>query len=132
MSTLRPGDVEGALIALLRAVLGVHVSTRIPNPRPDRHVKVTRAGGNRANLVQERPLLIIECWGPDSVAAFDLAADAWSALDAANGTVVNGIALDFPTNSLASPISMPDPDTSSPRYQFTCQVYARLSEDLGA
>ena len=128
MSTLRPGDVEGALIALLRAALGVHVSTRIPNPRPDRHVKVTRAGGNRANLVQERPLLIIECWGPDSVAAFDLAADAWSALDAANGTVVNGVPIDLPRDSLASPINMPDPDTSSPRYQFTAQPYARLKE----
>ena len=128
MSTLRPGDVEGALIVLLRPVLGVHVSTRIPNPRPDRHVKVTRAGGNRANLVQERPLLIIECWGPDSVAAFDLAADAWATLNAADGTVVAGVALDFPTNSLASPINQPDPDTTNPRYQFTAQPFARLHE----
>ena len=127
--SLAPQDVEGVLIALLRAALpGVHVSTRIPAQRPSRHVKVTRAGGNRRNLVQERPLLIIECWGPDSVAAFDLAADAWSAIDAANGTVVNGVPIDLPRDSLASPINMPDPDTSSPRYQFTAQPYARLKE----
>ena len=128
MSTLRPGDVEGALIVLLRPVLGVHVSTRIPNPRPDRHVKVTRAGGNRANLVQERPLLIIECWAPDSVAAFNLAADAWQVLDGAEDATVNGVT--FGSMSLASPINQPDPDTTNPRYTFTAQPFARLLEGV--
>lgn len=126
MSTLRPGDVEGAFIALLRTATGVHVSTRIPTTRPDRHIKVTRAGGSRANLVQERPLLIIECWGPDSVAAFDLAASAWQVLDGAEDTTVNGVT--FGSMALASPISMPDPDTGNPRYQFTAQPFCRLSE----
>ena len=129
MSALRPGDVEAAFVSLL-SPLGVHVSTRIPNPRPVSHVKVTRAGGNRVNLVIERPLLVLECWAGTSVEAFDLAARAWQVLDGASGSVVNGIALDFPTNSLASPISMPDPDTSSPRYQFTCQPFARLLEGV--
>jgi hypothetical protein len=128
MSALAPQDVEGAFITILRAATGVHVSTRIPATRPAKHIKVTRAGGNRANLVQERPLLIVECWAPDSVAAFQLAAEAWRALDGASGTVVAGVALDFPESALASPINMPDPDTTSPRYQFTAQPYARLKE----
>ena len=128
MSTLRPGDVEGAFITLLRPALGVHVSTRTPNPRPDRHVKVTRAGGNRANLIIERPLLIVECWGPDSVAAFDLAARAWQVLDGAEDSTVNGIT--FGSMALASPLNMPDPATTNPRYQFTAQPFARLLEGV--
>lgn len=129
--SLAPGDVEGAFITLLRVALpGVHVGTRIPQQRPDRHVKVTRAGGNRRNLIQERPLMVLECWGPDSVAAFQLAADAWRAIDAANGATVNGVALDLPRDSLSSPINQPDPDTTNPRYTFHAQPYARLQEGV--
>ena len=130
--SLRPGDVEAAFVTILSAIDRAHVGTKTPNPRPPYSIRVTRAGGNRRNLVQERPLMVLECWGPDSVAAFELAADAWAAINDADGTVVAGVAIDLPRDSLASPINMPDPDTSNPRYQFTCQVYARLSEDLGA
>lgn len=127
MSALRPGDVEAALVSLL-SPLGVHVSTRIPNPRPVSHVKVTRAGGNRVNLVIERPLLVLECWAGTSVEAFDLAARAWQVLDAAEGSTVAGVT--FGSMALASPINMPDPDTTSPRYQFTAQPFARLLEGV--
>ena len=127
MSALRPGDVEAAFVSLL-SPLGVHVSTRIPNPRPVSHVKVTRAGGNRVNLVLERPLLVLECWAGTSVEAFDLAARAWQVLDAAEGSTVAGVT--FGSMSLASPINMPDPDTTSPRYQFTAQPFARLLEGV--
>lgn len=127
MSALRPGDVEAAFVSLL-SPLGVHVSTRIPNPRPVSHVKVTRAGGNRVNLVLERPLLVLECWAGTSVEAFDLAARAWQVLDMAEGSTVAGVT--FGSMSLASPINMPDPDTTSPRYQFTAQPFARLLEGV--
>ena len=126
--SLRPGDVEAAFVTILSAIDRAHVGTKTPNPRPDYSIRVTRAGGNRRNLVQERPLMVLECWGPDSVAAFELAADAWAAINDADGTVVAGVAIDLPRDSLASPINMPDPDTTNPRYQFTAQPYARLIE----
>ena len=127
MSALRPGDVEGAFVSLLAPALGVPVSTRTPNPRPVSHVKVTRAGGNRWNLILERPLLIVECWAGTSVAAFDLAARAWQVLDGAEDTTVNGVT--FGSMALASPINMPDPDTSNPRYQMTAQPFCRFIEN---
>jgi len=130
--SLAPQDVEGAFITVLRAATGVHVSTRVPSTRPDRHIKVTRAGGTRWNLITERPLLIVECWAPDSVAAFNLASQAWAALNAADGSVVNGIALALDDNSLSAPINQPDPDTTNPRYQFTAQPYARLHEGVAS
>lgn len=128
MSTLAPPDVEGAFVTILRSIDRATVRTRVPSPRPPYLIKVTRAGGNRANLVTERPLLIVECWAPDSVKAFALASEAWALLDGADGATVGGVVLDFPRDALSSPINMPDPDTTNPRYQFTATPYARLKE----
>ncbi len=123
---LAPQDVEGAYITHLRPLLAVPVSTRIPNPRPARHVRVTRAGGNRADLVQERPLLIFECWASDSVTAFNLASDTWGHVAATEGSMVAGVPVT--RVDLSSPINQPDPDTEATRYTFTAQPRARLKE----
>lgn len=114
---MRPVDVEGLARTVL-ASLGVPVSTRVPSPRPVSLVRVTRAGGSRRNLVQSDPLLLVECWAPDSVAAFDLARDAWSLID------------QFPdwSASLSEPVNFPDPDSGSPRYQFTASLILNLEE----
>ncbi len=124
---LAPQDVEGAYVMHLRPLLGgASVSTRLPNPLPARHVRVTRAGGNRADLVQERVLLIFECWAADSVTAFALASDTWGHVAATEGTVVSGVPVS--DVDLASPINSPDPDSAAVRYQFTAQPRARLKE----
>ena len=117
---MRPRDVEGQAVALLKAALpGVYVATRVPNPRPVQHVRVRRTGGTGINLVQERPQLLIECWAADSVAAFDLAGDCYVVLDA-----------EFcgPGNRPSSPTNNDDPNTSSPRYQFTLTPIVNLEE----
>ena len=98
MPTLAPVDVEGALVTYLRPLLGVHVSTKIPRTRPAEHVRVTRAGGSRLNLILERPLLIVECWAADSVAAFDLAARAAAHLGAIGDDPVAGTVLSMPVS----------------------------------
>lgn len=113
-----PRDVEADALTVL-APLGVPVSTRVPNPRPVAHVRVQRAGGTGANLVQERPLLLVECWGASSVDAFELAARAYGLLDAAFCS---------PGNRPSSPVSNPDPHTSSVRYQFTVSPIVNLKE----
>ncbi len=124
---LAPQDVEGAYVMHLRPLLGgASVATRTPNPLPARHVRVTRAGGNRADLVQERPLLIFECWAADSVTAFTLASDTWGHVAATAGTVVAGVPVSGV--ALSSPINNPDPDSAAVRYQFTCQPMARFKE----
>ena len=88
---------------------------------------ITRAGGTRLNLILERPLLIVECWAADSVAAFDLAARACAYLGAIDDPL-GDVVLTVTPDDLSSPINMPDPDTTSARYQFTVQPFARLKE----
>ena len=69
MTRLRPSPVEATLVTYLSPRLGVHVGTRVPEKRPATHVRVTRTGGGRGNLVQENPTVLVECWAADSVAA---------------------------------------------------------------
>lgn len=113
-----PRDVEGEFIAAL-ASLGVPVRTRVPNPRPASHVRVRRIGGTGTNLVQERPMVLVECWALGSAAAFDLAARAYDLVDAAFGG---------PGTRPSSPVNLPDPNTDSDRYQFTVSPIFNLKE----
>lgn len=113
-----PRDVEGEFIAAL-APLGVPVRTRVPNPRPPSHVRVTRTGGDGVNLVQERPVVLVECWAPSSTAAFDLAARAYGLVDAA---------FCGPRDRPSSPVNFPDPATDASRYQFVVSPIVNLKE----
>lgn len=116
METLRPPDVEATLVTLLTTT-GVSVHTRVPNPRPAKFIRVSRAGGSRRNLIQDQPLVIVECWASSSVDAFAVAQDAWATLDATYNRDA----------SLSSPVWFPDPDSTQSRYQFTAELLVPLS-----
>lgn len=113
-------NVEAAVVALLRAqpaLAGVHVGTRIPNPRPAQHVRVQRTGGNQRNMIQERATLLVECWGGTDTQAWLMTVAAHETLDGRNPLEQNGIELE--EREVSSPVNYPDPSTASPRYTFT-------------
>lgn len=121
---LAPVDIESEVYVLLDGVLDADVATKVPNPRPDKFVRVTRAGGQGRNLVQSDPRLLIECWAPDSVSALNLARMAYAHLWAHYGSssVWGGRA------SLTEPVNFPDSETKSPRYQFIATITTNLAE----
>lgn len=121
---LAPVDVEAEVVTLLNTALTPPVSTQIPNPRPASHVRVTRTGGQGRNLVQSDPRVLVECWAPDSTAAFELARLAYAHLWATYGdaAVWGGRA------SLTEPANFPDPSTDSARYQFLATITTDLTE----
>lgn len=124
-----PVNVEGALVSWLSAGLsGVSVSVRVPTPRPDSFVRVRRLGGIRGNLAQENPLVLFESWAPSVSAAFTLAQRVWALVDAADGlTITSGVFV--AETGLTVPVPIDDPDTGTPRYQFTGNMVVNL--DLG-
>lgn len=127
MSTVRPVDVEGALVGYLSSHLSVPVATFLDNPRPPSCVRLFRIGGVRRNEVQERALLNIEAWADDEVSALELATNVWSLIDAADGEfVANGAWLADGSTGLASPVSNPDPESKQARYQFTANLTFNL------
>jgi hypothetical protein len=124
MSVLQIQNVEGALAMYLDTLLDVDTGTRVPNPRPAAFVRVQRIGGAEANMVQERPLILIECWGSTEVQAWQLAQTVYSALQGPEPLEFNGI--DFGSRAVSSPVNYPDPSTTSPRYQLQLQTTVNL------
>jgi hypothetical protein len=119
---LLPVDIEAEVITILHSLAG-SVATKVPNPRPSTktYIRVTRAGGTGLNAVQSAPTVLIECWAPTDIAAFSLAASAYGRLLDTYGTAVWG-----GRASLTEPVNFPDPDTSSPRYQFIATITSSL------
>ncbi len=48
-------------------------SDEIPEPRPQRFYKVTRAGGEYGNPAFDSPRVLVECWATDSATAESMA-----------------------------------------------------------
>ena len=123
-------DVEAMVVSGLNAALTARsdtarVSTRIPNPRPSRLVRVRRRGGPLSSVVVDVPLLLIECWDEDEVDAGDLA------------RLVNGLIVALPgsvdaiasAEILSGPSNDPDPDSTSPRYTSTAQLWVSAAKE---
>lgn len=125
---MRPVDVEAGFIAYLKPLLSVPVSTRVPSTRPPSFLRLYKAGGSRVNLAQESAFVVFEAWGPDDVAAFTLAQQVWSALDAADGEfLAPGVWL-AEGSGLSSPVENNDPQSGQSRYQFNATVVVNLEE----
>lgn len=120
-------DAEAVVVAYLKGVLtGAKVGTKVPNPRPDRLVKVTRTGGSRRNVAQDDAMVTVECWDKEASDAAALANRVRAHL-AIFDTVDGYMPRD---GEVSGPQFFPDPLTSSPRYQLTVivRLRARLLE----
>lgn len=119
-------DVEVAVVQAYQAVTDTHVGTKIPSERPDSCVRVRRQGGQDRNLVQTDVRLTVEAFAPDREQAFALAqllhatARSWRWQTIASGVRVMRV-------QLTEPVNDPDPETSSPRYQFVAQLLTNLT-----
>lgn len=120
-------DAEAVVVAYLKGVLpGVKVSTLVPNPRPDRLVRVTRTGGSRRNVAQDDAMVTLECWDKAAADAAALANRVRAHLT--NFDTVDGY---MPRDGeVSGPQFFPDPLTTNPRYQLTVivRLRARLLE----
>ena len=123
---LAPVDVEAAFVSYLNGVLTPPVATRVPKERPASFVRVQVVGGNVDNVAFEAPRLLVECWGGTQGEAVALARSAWAHIAASRGTFV-GSAFVLSAN-VSRPVNFPDPDTSSPRYQFTADLRVAMTD----
>lgn len=124
MVGVRPSPLEGTITsALTSAWPGRWFGTRIPaRERPAEFARITRTGGDRSNLVQEQPAVLVECYALSNVAAERFAGDVWSTVAGLAEAVewVHRVELTMPVN-------FPDPDTTThTRYQFLASITANL------
>lgn len=123
--TLAPPDVEKAFVAYLSGVLTPRVSTRVPASRPASFVRVQVVGGDVLNVALDAPRLLFECWAADQGAAWTLARQAWGHVSETRAQWVGGVFVNAIT--LSRPVNFPDPDTASPRYQFTADLRVAMT-----
>ena len=104
-----------ALIEWLPGEIGVPAHDAPPDPRPRRFATVERVGGESAVGI-DRPVLAVQLWAPSNAEAEELALECRDALNlrAASIPCVHGV-------HAGSPVSFPDPDSRSARYQITTQ-----------
>lgn len=115
-------DVEAVVITGLSPGLpDAKVSTKVPNPRPAKLVRVRRRGGPRADVVLETALILIECWATAETDASDLAVLTAGLFAALEGQTVAGHHITH-AEILGGPSNDPDPETGTPRYTLTGQI----------
>lgn len=101
------------VVKVLGDAMGVNVSTRVPNPRPNRFVRVTRAGGRRDYGI-DHMLLIVECWSKNEGQAEQDAIRVDDILRSAHEE--SNIIASWSGGTIAC---FPDPDVPDHRYQVT-------------
>lgn len=123
MSLIVFQDAEALLVQYLATITDAHVSTDVPDPRPDTFVTVQRAGGGMANLITDAPVLIIQAWAQSKEDAYDLCKLIRAHV---NALARNGL-VDWANrvDEAAGPGYLPDPDSETPRYQLTIQILVR-------
>lgn len=128
------GDVEAAIVAILKASAGVTAynpvtvaTDLIGYTKPARWVRVARTGGVPTLWMRlDNPLVTIAAIAEDKGAAVDLAAAARSAVFAARGLYSgNGLALYDVGDEAGLTWDPDDADPSIPRYTFTLSLVTR-------
>lgn len=116
MSNPPLGEVIPALHRILKP-LGVPVVEQIPNPRPERFLRLEYAGGDSEGLLLERHRIIVHAWDKDAASTWRLARDARHLiLTAAESD-------DLIHDAEATlPASLPHPDAPADRAVFYAQL----------
>lgn len=107
-------DVEALCVSALNGFLtDCQASTKVPNPRPTKLVRVSRIGGSKRNVGLDAPIVLFECWAQDEVTAQNLGARVRAFVGA----------MDEYGYEAAGLVNNPDPETALPRYQFQAGLF---------
>lgn len=103
----------------------VPVVNRVPTTRPSAFVRVSPAGGERLSLTKRETRLLVECYDVDDEKAQSLAELTSAELEAATRSqapMAPGVWVSADQDAFSVPVDFPDPLSSSPRYQFYCNL----------
>lgn len=128
MELTAPPDAEAIAVGYLNPELAARgdearASTRVPNPRPARFVRVSLTGTTPRSVAHADAQVTIECWDTDSAAAAELARTVYAlmcAMDTPDGHVPQG-----PAGWVGGPVYLEDPTAGIPRYVMTPIVRTR-------
>lgn len=117
-------NAQGLVNAYLAEATGRRCVTTIPADRPDRFVRTIRTGGYTPNGITDVARLTFECWADKKADAHADAQQVRAAILALRGVSLSGVKV-HRVEEIAAPADSPDPDSSTPRYVLTHEVYLR-------
>lgn len=120
-------DVAGLVIGHLAGELSVSVSSRVPDPRPERFVQVRRIGGLSAEPVRDRARLDVHCWALTDPEAMSLALEVRSHMWALSGTDLLGPVV-YEVAEFMGPRHQDDDLTGTPRVWATYELVVRADD----
>lgn len=101
------------------------VGDRTPDPRPAEFIRLWENGGDRRNIVVDRPTLTVETYADRNSRAWELSNLFRAWLYAQQGEdLTPGCPIHY-VSEYARPASLPHPDTSQSRYTATYSVDVR-------
>ena len=118
-------DAVAACVEIIGDAVAYPTATRIPNPRPNNFVVMSRVGGTRRNLVVDEAYVAVEAWGATEAEAHDIAQDARAAMHAAVGVATITYGTVYRVDEFAGLAYSPDPESGHHRYVFTITVALR-------
>ena len=108
-------NVEAYLVSYLKGqLMGVEVRTRVPDPRPELLVVVSRSGGGRLNRLQDRPGVQLLIYGGSEWETSELAAEVSDLMDDLNrsdAAMLDGVSLVVEESLRSDPDTQTEPDT---------------------
>lgn len=119
-----------ALAALGMEAGGLRVCSQVPTDRETVPllVRVQDTGGRLRDVAHETALMAVQCWARTDQQATDLARAVVSLLRSWPAHPEHG--REVTTVTCARAAFYPDPDTTTPRYQATCEVTCRPERTL--
>jgi hypothetical protein len=123
-------DVEQVLCDWLTTALTAHgqavpVSTRIPNPRPAKFVRLIRTGGTVGPvLVLDGPIVAIEAWAATESQAAALLQLTRGLIATLPGQDIGGVTF-YRVTEVGGPGNLPDPVSDQARYTYTVSILLR-------
>lgn len=119
-------DAEALAVTWLTGKLGtgVAISTQVPNPRPDKHVKVIAVGARRTDLAYREARLVFECWATNETDASAIAELVDAHMNGAEAETVGGSFIRR-VSHVGGPVNSADPESNTPRYLVTKAITYR-------
>lgn len=106
-------DCVALVMDYLDPLITPSTHSRVPNPRPARFVRVSAAGGpGFEGKVLWRAAVTVESWAASESQAMTDCLEACAHLEASQTFYAE----------CSAPVSLPDPDTNTPRYISTAQI----------
>lgn len=118
-ATVFPDATTSVIAYLSGKITSIPVVGLVPNPRPEKFIRVERLGGPRETRVSEAARIAVEAWAKKEDDAALLLNQARSWLFDVEGNL-------FGADEYGGPVRLPDPTTDMARYtaSFTIRVRA--------